>query len=106
MVNMFYLVFVTTKDRAEAKRISEKLVRERLAACVNIVPRVSSTYRWRGKIERGAEALLLVKTSDRKLGRLIARVEALHSYEVPEVLALPIGRGSLKYMKWLKESLE
>lgn len=106
MVDMFYLVFVTTKDRAEAKRISEKLVREKLAACVNIVPRVSSTYRWRGKIERATEALLLVKTSDKKLDRLIARVEELHSYEVPEVLALPIGRGSLKYMKWLKESLE
>jgi len=106
LVDMFYIVFVTTKDRAEAKRISEKLVRERLAACVNIVPRVSSTYRWRGKIERGIEALLLVKTSGKKLDRLIARVEELHSYEVPEVLALPIGRGSLKYMKWLKESLE
>jgi len=102
---MFYLVFVTAKDRAEAKRISEKLVRERLAACVNIVPRVNSTYIWRGKTERSTEALLLVKTSDRKLGSLIARVEKLHSYDVPEVIALPIGRGSLKYMRWLKESL-
>lgn len=105
MVDMFYLVFVTAKDRAEAKRISEKLVRERLAACVNIVPRVNSTYIWRGKTERSTEALLLVKTSDRKLGSLIARVEKLHSYDVPEVIALPIGRGSLKYMRWLKESL-
>jgi periplasmic divalent cation tolerance protein len=106
MGNMFYIVLVMAKDRAEARHIGERLVEERLVACANVVPGVDSTYRWKGKVERASEALLLMKTSSEKLDRLISRVKELHSYEVPEVLALPIERGSPEYLKWLKESLE
>ncbi len=102
---MFSLVLTTVKNRAEAERLSEKLVSEKLAACVSVLPSVSSTYRWRGKLERAKENLLLIKTSDEKLDRLIPRIKELHSYEVPEVLVVPIERGLPKYLKWLEESL-
>jgi len=102
---MFCLALVTAKDEQEAKRLGEKLVSERLAACVSVVPKMSSVYRWRGEIERADEALILIKTSQEKLDRLIPRIKELHSYEVPEVLVLPIERSSPEYLKWLEESL-
>jgi periplasmic divalent cation tolerance protein len=102
---MLHVVFITTKDSAEAERIAKQLVDEKLAACVNVLPKISSTYRWKGKVVHASEALLLVKTSDEKLDGLIARVKELHSYEIPEILALPIERGSREYLKWLEESL-
>jgi periplasmic divalent cation tolerance protein len=102
---VFYVVLVTTKDQSEAKRIVEQLVSEKFVACANIVPSVSSTYWWKGKIEHADEALVVMKTSNEKLERLIARIKELHSYEVPEILALPIEHGLPEYLKWLKESL-
>lgn len=102
---MFSLVLTTVKNRTEAKRLSEKLVSEKLAACVSVLPNVSSTYRWRGELERARENLLLIKTSNKKLDRLISRIKELHSYEVPEVLVVPIERGAPEYLKWLEESL-
>jgi len=102
---MFYLVLTTVRSRAEAKRIAGRIVGEKLAACANVLPSADSTFWWRGRIERASEALLLAKTSSEKLNRLMARVKELHSYEVPEVIALPIGRGLPEYMKWLKGSL-
>lgn len=102
---MFHVVLVTAKDSAEAKRIGELLVKEKLAACANVIPGVNSTYWWKGKIESSNEVLLLLKTSREKLDDLINRVKELHSYETPEVLALPIEKGSPDYLKWLEESL-
>lgn len=104
-MSRFYVVLTTTKDKAEGKRLAKKLVSEKLVACVNVVPRVYSTYWWHGKIKRAEEAWLLMKTSQPKMKRLIARIRELHSYEVPEVLVLPIERGSPEYLKWLEESL-
>lgn len=102
---MFCVVLTTVKDRAEAKRLAERLVSEKLAACVSAVPNVSSVYRWRGKVERAREVLVVVKTSMKKLERLIPRIKELHSYEVPEILALRIERGLPEYLKWISESL-
>ena len=102
---MFYVVLITAKDGAEAEHIAERLIDERLAACVNVLPAVSSTYRWKGRVEHAGEVLLLMKTSNEKLDRLMARVKELHSYEIPEILALPIERGSPEYLKWLEDSL-
>ena len=102
---MFCVVLTTVKNRADAKRLAEKLVSERLAACVSTVPNVTSVYRWRGKVERAREVLVVVKTSMKKLDRLIPRIKELHSYEVPEVLALRIERGLPEYLKWISESL-
>lgn len=102
---MFCVVLTTVKDRAEAKRLAERLVSEKLAACVSAVPNVTSIYRWRGKVERAREVLVVVKTSMKKLDRLIPRIKELHSYEVPEILALRIERGLPEYLKWISESL-
>jgi len=102
---MFYLVLTTVKTRAKAERVAKKIVGEKLAACVNVVPSISSTYRWKGKIEHSRETLLLIKTSGEKLDKLVKRIEELHSYEVPEIIALPIERGLPEYLKWLRESL-
>ncbi len=102
---MFCVVLTTVKNRAEAKRLAERIVSEKLAACVSAVPNVTSVYRWRGKVERAREVLVVVKTSMKKLDRLIPRIKELHSYEVPEVLALRIERGLPEYLKWISESL-
>lgn len=102
---MFSLVLTTVKNRREAMQMAEKLVSEKLAACVSAIPNVVSVYRWRGKVERTGEVMLLVKTSAKKLDRLIDRMKELHSYEVPEILVLRVERGLPEYLKWLEESL-
>lgn len=102
---MFSLVLTTVKNRIEARRMAEKLVSEKLAACVSAVPNVTSVYRWHGKIERTKEVMLVVKTSAKELDRLIRRIKELHSYEIPEILVLRVEGGLPKYLKWLEESL-
>ncbi|MCK4405470.1 MAG: divalent-cation tolerance protein CutA [Hadesarchaea archaeon] len=102
---MFCVVLTMVKNRVEAKRLAERLVSEKLAACVSTVPNVTSVYRWRGKVERAREVLVVAKTSMKKLDRLIPRIKELHSYEVPEILALRIERGLPEYLKWLGKSL-
>ena len=102
---MFHVVMVTAKDNIEAKQIGKRLVEKKLAACAGVIPKVSSTYWWKGKIESSDEALLLLKTSREKLDDLICCIKELHSYETPEVLALPVEKGSPEYLKWLEESL-
>ncbi len=100
------VVLVTCASPAEARRIARAVVEERLAACVNILPgAVTSVYRWKGKVETAQERLLLIKTSRKRLAKLQAAVERLHSYEVPEFIALPIAEGSRKYLAWMGEVL-
>ena len=100
------LVLVTCASAAEAKRIARAIVKARLAACVNIFPgAVTSIYRWKGKVESAREHLLLIKTSRKGLAKLQAAVERLHSYDVPEFIALPIAAGSRAYLAWLDECL-
>jgi periplasmic divalent cation tolerance protein len=89
----------------EARKITEILVGERLAACVSIVPQVHSTYWWKGKIERADEALLVIKTEKKKFAALARRIQQAHSYTVPEILALPVIKGNPDYLEWIKESL-
>ena len=102
----YVVVLVTCSSRAEAQRIAREIVSRRLAACANLleIP-VQSVYRWKGKVEKAREFLLLIKTSARRLPALEAEVERLHSYDVPEFIALPIMAGSPKYLRWLAESL-
>ncbi|MDQ7857984.1 MAG: divalent-cation tolerance protein CutA [Armatimonadota bacterium] len=95
------LVLVTARDADEAARLARVLVDERLAACVNIVPGVRSLYRWQGRVEDAPEVLLLVKSVRPRLEAIVARVRALHSYSVPEVIAMPITGGSEAYLAWL-----
>jgi periplasmic divalent cation tolerance protein len=101
-----YLVLVTCGNGVEAKRIARAVVDARLAACVNILPgEVTSIYRWKGKVQTAREKFLLIKTSRKRLAKLQAAVERIHSYDVPEFIALPIAAGSRGYLAWLEEVL-
>ena len=98
------VVLVTCANTQEARRIALAAVQARLAACVNVLAApVDSVYRWKGKVEQAREVLLLMKTSRKKLSALRAAVERLHSYDVPEFIALPIAFGSRAYLHWLDE---
>ena len=100
------VVLVTCSSPAEARRIARAVVEARLAACVNILPgAVQSIYRWKGKVESARERLLLIKTSRRRLAKLRKTVEQLHSYDVPEFIALPIAVGSPAYLAWMEDCL-
>ena len=99
----YYLIYITTKDEDEAKKIGRTLVEEKLAACVNIHP-IKSIYRWEGNIQEEAEIAMLVKTKARLADEVMARVKELHSYEVPCIVSLQIAKGYLDYLKWIKES--
>lgn len=97
----FVVVLVTAGSADEAHRIGRALVEERLAACVNVVGPIRSIYRWQDAVEEAEEHLLVVKARARDVAALGERVRALHSYDVPEVLALPVTAGSEPYLAWL-----
>jgi periplasmic divalent cation tolerance protein len=102
----YVVVLVSCASHSEAKRIARSVVSLRLAACVNIVETpVHSVYRWKGKVNHSREILLLIKSSRRRFFALRREVERLHSYEVPEFLALPVISGSPAYLAWLEESV-
>jgi periplasmic divalent cation tolerance protein len=101
----FQIVLSTCADREQAERIAHRLVEHQLAACVNILPGVQSIYRWQGKIESGAEVLMVIKTSANLVAEVESTITGLHSYDVPEFLALPVSGGSHAYLAWLKDSL-
>jgi periplasmic divalent cation tolerance protein len=92
---------MTAGSQEEADHIAESLVAETLAACVNIVPSVTSVYRWQGRIERDEEWLLVAKSHSEALDNLVQRVQELHSYDVPEIIALPLTGGSKVYLRWI-----
>jgi len=100
----FVVVLVTAAEAEEAARIGRALVEERLAACANLIGPIRSVYRWGGAVEEAAEHLLLVKARAADVPALDARVRALHAYQVPEILALPVAAGSAAYLAWLAES--
>lgn len=102
----FVLVMTTAGSEEQAVQIARGLVERRLAACVNVSSLGCSIYRWQGKIEEEEEKLLLVKTSARLFERVRQTIRELHSYEVPEVLAIEIQDGDKDYLRWLGESLE
>jgi len=98
------IVFITTATREEGERIGRALLDERLVACVNMTP-VHSAYWWQERIEVAEETLLVAKTAARLVEPITARVRALHSYTVPEVIALPIQGGNPDYLRWIDESV-
>ncbi|HET9479987.1 MAG TPA: divalent-cation tolerance protein CutA [Pyrinomonadaceae bacterium] len=100
------VVFMTAANGEEATRLAELLIGAHLAACVQILPEMESVYRWRGKIERQSEILLIVKTTTDKFADLEREVRALHSYDTPEIIAVPIVAGSTSYLEWLDDSLK
>ena len=100
------VVFMTAASGEEAARLADLLIGAHLAACVQILPEMESVYRWEGKIERQPEVLLLVKTTRSKFEDLEREVRALHSYETPEIIAVPIVAASTPYLEWLTASLQ
>lgn len=99
-------VLITAPDAEVGATLARRLVEEELAACVNLVPGVRSIYRWKGEVQDDAEVLLIVKTREDTLPALTARVVALHPYDVPEVIALPIVGGNDAYLAWLRHGVE
>lgn len=98
-------VYMTASGREEAEKIAECLVKEKLAACVNILGPVSSVYAWEGKLEHAEEVAFIAKTVAGKYAQLEARVKELHSYECPCVVAYPVGAGYAPYLNWVKDSV-
>jgi len=98
------VVFMTAANGEEATRLAEMLVGAHLAACVQILPEMESVYRWQGQIERQSEVLLIAKTTREKFEDLEREVRALHSYDTPEIVAVPIVTGSAPYLEWLSKA--
>jgi periplasmic divalent cation tolerance protein len=100
------VVLMTAASAEEAGRIAEMLISQKLAACVQILPAIQSVYTWKGQVQRESEVLILAKTTQTNFAELEREVRAIHSYETPEIVALPIVSGSKPYFEWLVDSVE
>lgn len=100
---MVSIIYSTTDTLESAKTIARALVKEKLVACVHILPKIESIYRWQGKIEEASECVLLVKTSDRNVQNVIQKIRSLHPYEVPEILVFPPVGGLKEYLDYVDE---
>ena len=105
-VDRYAVVLTTAGSEEQSKTLAEALVERRLAACVSVVPRVLSVYRWKGEISRDEECLLVIKTSERLFPTVREAIRELHSYELPEILMLPITNADPGILAWLRESLK
>ena len=101
-----FIFLVTVPNLKEAKKIANYIVESRLAACVNIIQKIVSIYRWKGKIEEDNEYLLLIKTIEENNERLIEKIQEIHNYEIPECIGFKIETGSKKYLNWITEVVE
>lgn len=99
------IVVTTAGSKEEARKIAHGLVERKLAACVNIVPQVESVYRWEGKVETAEESLLVIKTTAGRFASVRDAIKELHSYELPECVAIAVESGSEKYLRWIEESV-
>lgn len=99
------LVLTTAANEAESKRIAQELVERRLAACVNIIPRIQSVYRWEGKVEAVEEYLLLIKTTKSRAAKVQGAIREVHSYDLPECIVISMHGGSTEYLKWIEASV-
>lgn len=102
---MYIVVLVTAGNKKEARKIAMGLIEQKLAACVNIIDKVDSLFFWEAKIDRAKECLLIIKSKKDKLPGIIKLVKSLHSYKVPEIIALPIIAGSKPYLRWIDASV-
>ena len=101
MTSNYRFIYITTADNAEAQKIGAALVRDRLVACANIIGPVHLIYRWEGKVEESTESVLIAKTTEDLVAPLIEKVQALHSYDCPCIVALPIDKGFPPYLDWI-----
>jgi periplasmic divalent cation tolerance protein len=102
---MHIIILVTAKNKQEAKKIAGGLIKAKLAACVNILDKIDSIFFWAGKVDRARESLLLIKSKKEQLPKIIKLVKSLHSYEVPEIIAVPIIAGDKPYLRWIDAAL-
>jgi periplasmic divalent cation tolerance protein len=102
---MNIVIFITSADKTEARRIAGALVEQKLVACVSIIDKVGSVFWWKNKIDKASESLMIAKSTRAKLGPVVKLVRSLHSYEVPEIIALPIAGGNKDYLEWIDESV-
>jgi len=102
----YIALFITAASVEEARRISSVLLEQRKVACVNIVPRVSSVFWWQGKLDSAQESLLIIKTKASLLNEVVRLVKEVHSYDVPEVIALPIVGGNQDYLEWIDKEVK
>ena len=103
---MTHLIYVTVQDKAEARRIGAKLLEDRLIACANIIDGLESIYRWQGEVCESEEALLLAKTTEDKIPAVVDAIKAMHSYELPCIVAFPIAAGLPAFLKWVADEVE
>lgn len=103
---MHVIVYITASNAREADDIAEALLKERLAACANVVESIKSIYWWKGKLEHDNESLIILKTQESKFDELARRVKELHSYENPEIVAVPILKGSSDYLSWIDDEVD
>ena len=97
------VVLVTTSNRREAVRLSEAVVRKKLAACANLISSVTSIFRWKGQTQKSREALLIMKTTVHRYAALETLIRSMHSYEVPEIIALTVEKGLPPYLEWVRK---
>ncbi len=102
---MYIIILITAKDKSEADKIAKILIKNKLAACVNILTGIKSLFWWQGKIDQAKETLLIVKSKKEKFNRIVKLVKSVHSYEVPEIIAIPIVSGFKPYLNWIDESI-
>ena len=98
-------LYITTKNVKEARKIAKILVKERLVACVNIIPKIESIYWWKGKINHHDEAALIAKTKKQNIRKITYKVKSIHSYSIPAIVALRIKDGNSDYIRWIKKEV-
>ena len=102
---MYIIILITAKDKKEADKIAKKLIKSKLAACVNIVGGIKSLFWWQGKVDQAKELLLIVKSRKEKFAKIAKLVKAIHSYAVPEIIAIPVVCGFQPYLNWINDSI-
>tara|TARA_B100001250_G_scaffold414570_1_gene454008 strand:- start:27046 stop:27369 length:324 start_codon:yes stop_codon:yes gene_type:complete len=105
MSNKALIIIATCPNPEEAKIIAEKLIQNNIAACVNIFDKINSYFLWKSKINNEQESLLLIKTIEKKYDEVEALIKKMSSYELPEVIAIPVSHGSLEYIKWVEKNV-
>ena len=97
-----FVILVTAANQEEAERIGERVVKARLAACANVIPGIQSIYRWKGKVVKSEEVLLILKSAKLRYTALEKMIKAMHTYETPEIIALPVKEGLDQYLRWVR----
>ena len=103
---MYSIIYITTSGESESKKIAKILLQEKLAACVNIIPNITSIYLWNELIEEDSESIMFVKTRSELVEKIINRVQEVHTYEIPCILQITVKKGSKKYLEWIESELD